>query len=599
MFGTILDVGTFWYVFIAFLLLFLSSIIINNARRARIVLLGTILSIGAVFVFQLFRFFNPNTLSLGVLGAKTENLIGSWNTFGVFAGLMIIILLFIIEFIKVPKYHKMVIGFLLFISLLLAASVNFSLIWQLTGALALIIFVYKISLFSAKKEERQTVQFPIFSFVIVMLCMLFFMSSQFIGGIIPNKLGLSNIEIRPSVASTYQIAKSSLREEPILGHGPNKFAEIWSKHKPEVINDSQFWNTVFTSGSGSIPTLMINTGVIGILGFLLFFILFFATGAKALFSGVRKGVSPEASIFFLSASYLFIASWFYSTGYIVLPLAFTFTGIFVGTYAKGRNDISISFLGDAKKSFIFILSLIVLMILAAGLTFKYIERFASVGYFARAYRATAIEDAERSIGIAMRLHPNDLYFRTANEVYLTKINSLLNKDTSLTDAERVELQNAFTLAEQSAIAAENYNKMNYLNYQVLGGTYSIAASLGVEGASEKALVSLTSASNLNPINPGLKLAIAQLYFTDRDITQAKSFTEQALALKPDYINALVFFAQMENSLGNRSSAISYGEKALSFAPNNKELADYVNSLKNGSRVSAPPVSPLEDTSSGQ
>lgn len=590
-FGIMLDVGTFWYVFALFLVMLFASMTIKDVIRARMVLLGLIASIGVVLLFQLFRFFHPNTLSLGILGGKTDNLIGSWNTFGIMSGFFGIISLFIIEFFNVSKAFKWALGILILLSIILSASVNLPLVWELLGVFSLLIFVYKISVTSTyKSEESKGTYFPAYSFAMIMVSLLFFMSGQFVGGLLPDRLGLSNVEVRPSLSSMLSVSSKSLKHDPVLGAGPNRFGESWASYKPDVINSTQFWNTAFSSGSGTIPTFMVNTGILGILTFVFFFVLLLVSGVQSLFGGIRKGINSDATLYFLAALYLFTASWFYSTGFVVLILAFAFTGIFIGLSYKGKKEIELSFLTDPRKSFFFILALIAVMLLSAGITFKYIERFASVPYFSKVFRATTVEEAESAIGKAIRLNPNDLYLRTANQVYTVKLNQLVSKGSALTEDDKVSIQSTFTLAESSALMAVQYNSGNSINYQVLGATYNLAGSLGVAGAYEKAVTAFTNASKLSSNNPGIKLAIARTYLTQGGhLEDAKNFASDALKLKPDYVDAMVVLSQIEKSLGNKESALSYAESALTILPGNQELINYVNSLRGGSSAPAPVI----------
>lgn len=591
-FGTVFDLGTFWFICALFLVMLFTAMTVKDVKYARIILLGLLLSLGVSLIFQIARFFHPEFLSFGMLTGKTENLIGSWNTFGILAGFFGIISLFMMEFFTTSKAFKWILGVMLVLSVILSAAVNFNLIWELVGVFSLLIFVYKISISSGvKREEGSGAYFPAFSFAMVMISLLFFMSGQFIGEFLPDRLGLANVEIRPSMSATLSVAKSSIAQDPVFGIGPNRFAESWASAKPMVINSTQFWNTNFSFGAGTLPTFMINTGVLGILTFILFFILFVLSGVRVLFSGIKKGTNSEATLFFLGALYLFVASWFYSVGSVVLILAFALTGIFVGLSWKGKNEFEISFLNDPRKSFFFILGLIVLMVFSAGLTFKYIERFASISYFNKALSAQTVEDAENSIAKAIRLNPNDLYFRTATEIYAIKVNQLASKGDQLTEDDKVAIQSAFSFAESSASMAIQYNNSNYLNYQTLGTTYNMAASLGVEGAYDKAVLAFIKASELNPSNPGLKLIVARTYLAmGGKIEEAKQYADQALSLKPDYIDALIVLSQIERALGNREASISYAEGALSLLPGSQELQAYVNSLRSGNVAPTPVIS---------
>ena len=594
LFGIMLDVGTFYFMLGAFLLMLVSSIVLKDIKNAKTVFFGVILSSLVLFIFQALRLFLPDLLSLGVLGGKTDTILGSWNAFGLFAGFSTIMSLFIIEFFSIPKITKWILGILIILSVILIAAVNFPLVWGFLGIFALIIFIYKIS-FSFGKEQEEGVkkQFPAFSFAVVMISLLFFISGQYIGGFLPNSLGLSNVEVRPSFSATMAVAGSTLMKDPILGVGPNKFGEAWAMYKPQVINTTQFWDTSFNSGSGLLPTFASTTGSLGILAWLTFFALFLLAGAKSLFASIKNNMNWEMVVFFVASLYLFVSSFFYSTGSVMFLLAFAFMGIFLGLSSASRQngEISFSFLNDPRKSFFSILILVVLMIVSAAVGFKYVERLASVSYFGDTLSATTLPAAENSIGKAISLHQNDLYLRTYAQVYLTKINSIVAKGASLSETDKADLQASFDQAVNGAQLAVAYDSTNYLNYNSLGVVYNTVGLLGVKDAYAKAIEAYKIASTLNPLNPGIKLAIARVYFSSGDTKNARETVKEALTLKPDYIEVLITASQIEKSDGNTSSAISYAEQALSLAPDNKDLIDYVNSLKNGTSVTPPSTAP--------
>ena len=136
------------------------------------------------------------------------------------------------------------------------------------------------------------------------------------------------------------------------------------------------------------------------------------------------------------------------------------------------------------------------------------------------------------------------------------------------------------------MGATTYNNKNYLNYQTLGNVYSTAGALGVKDAYDKAIEAYQTASTFNPFNPGIELAIARAYFSDNKTKEAKELANKALELKPNYIDALVMLSQIAKAEGNSTSALSYAEQALSISPDNKDLIEYVKTLKGGGSTPA-------------
>ena len=588
-FGIMFDTGTFYFMLSAFFLMFMSSIILRDIKKAKIVFKGVIVSSVILFVFQILHIFIPKILSLGFLGEKTDNILGSWNTLGIFAGLSVVVSLFVIEFFSISKKMKILFYILMILSVFVTIIVNLSLVWWMLGFFALFIFIYKVSFsLDTKQNETKKRVFPAISFFVVMLSLLFVMIGQFIGGFLPSRLVVSNLEIRPSFSSTMLVAKDVLAKDPILGVGPNRFTEMWDMYKPSVINSTRFWDTSFNFGSGFFPTFVITNGSFGILAFVVFFVLMFIAGFKSLFVAQKKNaLNSKTNLFFVMSIYLFIASFVYSIGAVLFLLAFAFLGIFIGLFCanKTKGEMSFSLFNDPRKSFFSILLLVVIMVITASVGFKYIERFVSVFYYQKVFSAQTISNAELFINKTLSLHSNDLYFRTYSEVYISKLNSLIAKGSSITDGEKAELQTSFDQAISGAQNAIVYNPNNYLNFKMLGFIYDIVGPLGVEGAYDNAIQAYKNASSLNPLNPGLKINLARSLFSSGKTKEAKDYAKQALSLKSDYIEALIVLSQISKIEGNNADALSYAKTALSFFPQNQDLIQYVNSFKNVSSIS--------------
>jgi tetratricopeptide (TPR) repeat protein len=114
---------------------------------------------------------------------------------------------------------------------------------------------------------------------------------------------------------------------------------------------------------------------------------------------------------------------------------------------------------------------------------------------------------------------------------------------------------------------------------MLGSVYETVLPLNVTGALDGAAEAYKKASTFNPLNPSLKLILTRVSFTGGKVQDAKNYANEALSIKPDYVDALVFLSQIARSEGNSTDAISYAEKALKIAPSNKDLIQYVNILK--------------------
>lgn len=613
LFGTMFDIGSFWFIFSGFVLMLCSSVVFRTPKQARIVLLGVILSSAVVLIFQTAHLFMPKILSLGILisrdtsAVKTLNILGSWKALGLFAGFASLLFLLVIEFFSISKIEKIILRILMLISLFLVASVNFPLVWVLLGISSLVIFVYKTSITLHKGEEEEGKKhFPYLSLVVVLVSLLFFLNPVVptstptpLGNVIPNLLKVSNLEAGPSLGATMWVTKEVLEKDPIFGLGPNKFSNAWALHRPESMNNNTFWNVDFSAGFGLLPTLVSTTGGLGILAFIVFLVLFLVVGVRSVFSGIKDGVNWEMMAFFVLSLYLFVSSFFYFTGVVIFLLSLAFAGVFAGLVASNSNsEISVSFLSDHRKSFFYILLLILVVVFSIATSFKYLGRLSSVSYFNKALFAETIPVAEDAINKALYLYSNDVYLRTYSEVYLLKLNSIASKGANLSDEDKASLQDSYNKAIGGAERATLYDPSNYSNFQALGSVYQTAGSLGGEGAYDQAVLAFQKASNLNPIHPRLKLILAGVSFANGKIQDAKNYAKEALTLRPNYIDALVTLSQIAKNEGNNSAALSYGQQALVLNPSDESLIKYVNSLS-GSSSTPTPTSSTPDNKSKQ
>lgn len=597
-FGIMFDLSTFWFTLSMYLLMVMSAIVFKEKKHARMVLVGLLYSFAFVFVFQIFRIFLPSFLSFGILNSRIDSLIGSWNSFGLLSALTAISALFYLEFLSPSKRKKLFLYSLVTLSVIMAILVNFPLVWEMLGLFALIIFIYKISVYSRHgNEDDRKKNFPLISFIVIMISLLFFILGQFIGGYFPSKLDLVNLEVSPSFSSTMYVTQQALKVDPVFGVGPNNFEEVWSMHKPQIINNTQFWNSSFAAGSGFLPTLLATLGILGILTLLIFIVLLLINGIKMIIRNIKRNEHAEITLFFLLSLFLLCISFFYVVGITIWVLFFVCTGIFIGLKAKHteHEEMHISLLHDPKKSFFPILVLVFIMIASAGLSFKYVQRFASVQHFGNTMNATDSASAFTSISKALSLHQNDLYLRTYTQVSLVKFNELIekSKETELSAEEKSQLQTIFNDALAGANLATTYAPNNYLNWSTLGSVYYTVSLAGLSDAFDRQIEAYQNASKLNPKNPGLKLSIANAYLGKKMTTEAKAFVQEAIDLKPDYIDALLTMSQIERSAGNNASAISFAERALSYNPSNQDIQNYVNSLKGG--TSTPATSIEENT----
>ena len=584
LFGNGFEIGTFGSMLIMFIIFFLCSQHFQTEKRlwkfiGGIFLGGFILAIFELInVFIGFNRFLPNMLQ----GISFGNLVGSWSNFALLFGLMVLLSLFTLEFLKTKKIHTIFQYFLLVVSVLFLAIINIPLVWLLVGIFSVIIFVYSVSIQHAGSkivmEGGKKGKFPFAALVIILISLAFLIGNNLIGNSIAKVISIPNNDIRPSIVTTSQITWRSIKHNPAFGTGPNTFIVDWSLWQPKAIAQTLYWNTNFDSGFSLLTTFAVTTGILGLISILLFLVVFFIRGIQSLRVALQN---PISNYFILTTFIIALYSWItvilYNPNIIMLMLAFASSGVLIGilVHKEVMPVRTFSFLNDPRNSFFAILGLMVLMVSSLALTYVYIEKFTSIIYFSRSMNAgntmELLDKSEVMLNDAISLDKNDVYYRNLSQVYIAKINLLANDKTVSADAMKSNLQQLINLAQGNASAAVSQNPKQYLNYVNLGDVYTALVPLQVENSYDSAVGAYTKAGELAPNNPSILLSRASLEVINKNNDQARVLIKQALDLKANYTDAIFLLAQIETNEGNLLGAIKQAEYAGEMSPNDPTI----------------------------
>lgn len=581
LFGTGFEIGTFGSMLVLFCIFFLATMYFQTEKRlwaffTSLFIGATILAIFELFnMFIGFNRFAPNFLR----GISDGNLVGSWNDFALFFGLIVVLCMFTIEFLKMKGPSLFIKYFLLVVGIFFLIIINMSLAWILVGIFSVIIFVYSISLQHAGIEiihnGEGKKRFPFAALAVVFLSLLFLISNSSISNLISKYVNLQNTDIRPSIVTTSQIAIKAIKHNPLFGTGPNTFTMDWSLWQPKDIAQTPYWNVDFSSGFSLLNTTIVTSGILGFLALVLFIVIIFIRGIQSLKIALQNTLS-NYFIFatLIIATYSWVTAIVYNPNIIMLSLAFLSSGVLISilVYKKVIPVSNISFLNDPRNSFFTILGLMILMVGTLSITYIYIEKFTSILYFSNSLNNdnTTLESltkSEKMLRNAIVLDKNDIYYRALSQVYVSQIGVLLNDKTISQDILKSNLQLLVNSAQQSANQAVNQNKKQYLNYVNLGDVYSSLLPLSIETSYESALDAYNKASELAPSNPSILLSKASLELANKNNSEARKYVKQALDLKTNYIDAIFFIAQIEMNEGNLGEAIKQAEYAGSLNPN--------------------------------
>ncbi len=532
-----------------------------------------------LLIYNVLRiFFGATLLPLASFGSNTVSPIGGFNDLAIYSGLVVILGLITLLQLPLRGLIQYGVSAMIVLALVVLSVVNFFNIWIIVGFFGLLLFVYLLSRDTLFKSEDVSEPNPTSRILIVitaLVCVLsaiFIVAGDYAGSKITNITGINYVEVRPSLAATIDITGAVYKENVLLGVGPNRFVDAWRQNKDRSINETIFWDTDFVSGSGYIPTLFVNLGVLGALLIIAFHGYLLLLGYRMLLRS--KGKDSYWYYFgvvsFTGTAFLWGMSYVYVPGAGILLLTALFTGFtFVAYGANVDSAVKRIPLAINRQRGFFLMAAIILMITASiGVLFSVSEQYVAQARFSEA-QVTAQSIAEfEQVGLtSFGLYSDDRFVSARAQIQLATLNALVG----IPEPTEENQQQFLAAAEQALIFAEQAvaeDGTNPDNHAILAGVYSNLSVAGIDGAQERASQALATAQQLDPLNPGYKLMAAQMAIRIGDVETARQDIAAALNLKRNYTQALYLSAQLDIAEGNAESAINTTRAIITLEPNN-------------------------------
>ncbi len=530
--------------------------------------------------------------------ASQGTLVGSWVDFAHFVTFTFLLSLLMYEVLMPKGFFRFLSLAAMVLSMVSLVFLNFKAAWIIAIVSALLVFVYKssversISRFFVKsaqpeaqvpEEAPQPAQFPLLSFIALLVGLFFFLSSSSLGAGLARLAGVNFADIRPSFDATTHVMRASLLQDPVFGAGAGRYGDVWNLFHPVAVNQTMFWNTSFDSGFSYVWSLATTNGIIVALLLLVAVILAIVQGFK-LFNyqypdRFSRFIAVTALIMLIAFLTLILLA---SPGIVLIGYGFMYLGLLVGVSTLvGKTKLkTLNYLRDPRLSFFAILLLVVAAMVGFSSVYFAGNRFASVVAYNRAIIASDFPTAERRINNALSYSANDIFWRTRAALYTSQFATEAAKE----NADKGLLQTYFTQAEQSAQAAVAWDRNNAGNWLTLSQVYRLIASGESEEAYKNAIAAGQEAKTRNPNNPAYQLNLAQIALARGDVTAANQAIDAALALKADYLDAFVLRAQIKAAQGNtqgaREELVNYTKTAPFDAQGYVLLANTELELKN-------------------
>lgn len=597
--GTALEPDTLGFMLIAACLGTLSALVLRRPDHYR-----SFMRVGA-YTFAAVAFLEALVIIVGQFSPETISpafsFIGSFNDLASLLGLGVIAILITLRFVELPSRANRALIAMGVVSLFLLAVANSSLVWILVALVALGLFVEAVMRRGSKSSDSDldeavllSEEAPVgesegnHSLVLplgVLAISLFFLIGGQLGGALASSLNVDVLNIRPSWQSTFAVAEKTFSTAPVFGSGPSTFGVEWLKYRDASLNSTVFWNVDFSSGIGFIPTSAVTTGIIGVVAWLAFIVLFIALGLRTLILRTPQDayVRYVAIVSFVGSLYLFALALFDLPGTVILTLAFVFAGLFVSTtrFAQDGRQWGVMFARSPRLGFVIVFSLTILLLSSVVAAYSLVERYIAAAQSANAAAALSAGDldtAELKAQNAISFAPSVAAYQLQANIATARLGLIMSSSTMEKTAAQREYQAALSAGINAALTATNLNASDYQSWVLLGNLYAQAVPLGVSGAYDSAKTAYLKAQELNPSNPQIPYILAQLNIANKDTKAAQEDLKAAIALKQDYTAAIFLLSQLEVQDGNVKDALASALAAAYFTPNDPNILFQVGIL---------------------
>lgn len=403
-------------------------------------------------------------------------------------------------------------------------------------------------------------------------------------------------EIQLPVNESWKIVSSTIRDFPILGTGPGTFYLNFPRYKTITLNNTEAWALRFDKPYNEFFNIL---GTLGITGFVAALFL----GVKIVKFTLHTSKTNDYSraltlgILVLVASALFTHVTVTTAITLTLLLGFATASYNAATEGeKGYINITpstaVNTIGSpvSDDSDVF-RAILVIPLLALGIANGF---FVYKLYPGEYFMNKAIVAASQNNGNltyqyqaqAINLNPrNDVYRNTYAQTNLALARGLSTKE-NLTDIDKENIQTLVSQAIRSAnISTEVLNPASVVGWEIRAMIYNALVG-SAENADQWTIEALTTAVQLDPTNPRLRLDLGGIYYAKEDYLSAANLFRQATELKTDYANAYYNFGQAMLQLKEYAAA----KKALETAQNlvTPESADYTLLAQELEKINAMP-----------
>jgi len=549
----------------------IASVVVTVIGAFSLAALFALIRILIAFIPGIGSSISLGWLGLGTFSTLTSTMVGSWYDLAILAGIVFLISSFTLEsftahLLPVSKRLRIISIVLCVISFIFLFLIDLYLIWIgiALAALGLVIYrffsigIKKTAESNEKESKRKNVSYknlPYFALIIFIVAAVFAWKGTSITSSSIQKMNVSYAEVSLPYQYTADITYSTLRHSTLsafFGTGPDRFAEQYLLYKPANLNQTQFWNSAFPSGSDFIVTSLVDVGVVGAILWVLFFGWFVYLGVKVMRHLPENHLSKYMLMTsFLTAFFLWSMLFLYTPSHVIILITMIMTGLFFAvlgmesSHSKGHTMIelrNIEWSQSWKSGRTMWLVLWIAVIISAVGCLVYAKDAIAGFYFQSGINASVAGDAvsaRADFEKALTFKKSDTYYQALAQIDAYQINSIISSASATASSSSVSTI-GLLLNEGIGFArsGQHIDPGNANNFLAEGDLSAIAAALNVPNAYMDSRSAYIDGIILSPMAPAIYLSLGRLDYAEGSTTAAVNEVSDALKLKPDYTDAL-------------------------------------------------------------
>ena len=534
-------------------------------KRLKVVMIGVVAS---GFIMSVWSFLVIENVQFII--AKFPNffplsLVGSVTGLGIYFSLIIPIVILAIFLVTGKKYSKSYVKVSILSLLVLNLILNLFIVLSLSGFITWAVLFFGIVFFAMFLLAQIVKPSGNLTWIIMVVCCLI-LTFWIVGKNNIARVTLP-VEVSPNFELSYDIAKNSLSENPILGSGPATYGYDFSLFKSESFNLNRLYEIKFYQGGGMIFEYISTIGILGVIALMILVLSFVSMGLYLLTKNKEKnkiyslGFFTAALIFLINAIFIRIEGSILIFGSLICILALMFM-----LYESDSDYNSLKVSLKASPKFALTLAFI-FMIICVGVTFSFI--FIGRLYVADIYAGLAAREdkvsEEGSINKLLKAvtiyGEEGRYFSRIGQEYM-----LLANQEILKDKNSANVQYYINEAIRFSVEGRNLLKNDVFAVESLAKIYE-NTGIFVPDSLKLAEESYLRALELDPKNPKFYLKLGQLKRSLANSEKNEGAKKQLMVEAKDYF---------QNSVDKKDN-FDIGHYNLAFSKAN--LEDYDGAIE--------------------